>query len=135
VSATFVCSKGNTYPPLPRSVFLLLMAKTILFAGLASQYGPMEEPVPYIFAAVAALALISLKTRRAWWFALLVEVLTLLGGGGTLAGSLNQGSYYNTRKFLGAAVVLVALAAIVLLLRRSVRDWYRSRVSSASSTS
>ncbi|MFK7998112.1 MAG: hypothetical protein AB8H86_00900 [Polyangiales bacterium] len=119
-------------PIAAKSLFFLLVAKTLFFAGLATQFDPMEEPVPFIVVALMTLAMLSLKTRRAWWFPFVVELLTLLGSLATLGENWSAGSYRNNRKFASAALALVAFIAIVLVLRRSVRDWYRSRTNSSS---
>lgn len=119
-------------PIAAKSALFLVSFKAIALAAVATQYDPMEEPVPYIFAAVLALAALSLKTRRAWWYAFLVEVLTLAGACATVGEQSSRGS--SAQKFMVAAgtVALLAFVGLVLMLRRSTRDWYKSRKTASS---
>jgi hypothetical protein len=111
-------------PIAAKTLFILLVMKAILFAGLATLSS--DEPIPYIIAAAVALAVLSLKSRRAWFYPLLVELLILAGSCWTVFDGLSHSSRSERAK-IGAVLAIVAFTAIILLLSRSVRAWYRSR--------
>lgn len=110
-----------------RFALTLLSLQVLAMAALAVEYDPSREPVPAIAAAIVGLAVVSLATRRLWFFPVLVELLAIAGGAWNVVDGLDHGSMRSMRVQMGGVMALVALVALVLLVQRSVRDWYRAR--------